>query len=434
MSPDHSHKMTPSQTTPASRQATDPRSIAGRLIIPAREPGMVQLTPGTIHLRDGLIESVEPKIDQHADLGGNDFIISPGFVDAHVHLPQFDCIGIDGLELLDWLQRVIFPAEARWADEQFATQMCSNVARQMLSFGTTAIAAYGTVHHASSQSAIRVMSEAGLAGCVGQVLMDRNAPPELLRPADQLLDEAARLVPVGRVVPAITPRFAISCTPQLLNGCGSLAAARPWPVQTHLAETDAELRAIAELFNGVPYTQVYKHSGLLTPRTLLAHAIHLSPDDRRCIADAQSIVAHCPTANLFLNAGKMDLSATIGANMRLSIGSDVAGGPDRSMVRVARCMLETAKRLDHRPPSAAQAWYSITARNADELALACGHRPGALGGRLVPGTAADLLVLRPDLRLNHSPDPLAALLYAWDDRWIHHTLTAGRIRFSRDPR
>jgi guanine deaminase len=300
----------------------------------------------------------------------------------------------------------------------------------MLSFGTTSIAAYATVHHASAQAAINTMADAGLSGCVGQVLMDRNAPAELLRPAAQLLDEAARLTRVGRVVPAITPRFAISCTAELLSGSGALAAALPWPVQTHLAETHAELQTINQLFPGVAYTEVYRRSGLLTPRTLLAHVIHLAPHDRRAIAEAHSIVAHCPTANLFLNAGKMDRSAALDAGIRLTVGSDVAGGPDRSMVRVARSMLETAKRLSHRPPSAAHAWHAITAGNADELAKACGFGPGTLGGRLAPGMTADVLILRPDIRLQHSPDPLATLLYAWDDRWICHTLTAGQIRWS----
>lgn len=422
--------MTPSTAIPASKQASTPRSVSGTLVVPSTLPGQVQLRPGTIRIHDGVIQSVEPRIDPHADLGGDGCIISPGFIDTHVHLPQFDSIGIDGLELLDWLQRVIFPAEARWADEQFAADMCQSVARQMLSFGTTSIAAYATVHHASAQVAIQTMANAGLSGCVGQVLMDRNAPAELLRPASQLLDEAARLTGTGRIVPAITPRFAISCTPELLNGSGTLTAARPWPVQTHLAETHAELQTINQLFPGVAYTEVYRRSGLLTPRTLLAHAIHLAPHDRRAIAEAGSIVAHCPTANLFLEAGKMDRNAALDASMRMTVGSDVAGGPDRSMVRVARSMLETAKRLHHRPPSAAQAWHAITAGNADELAKACGVTTGGLGGSLTPGTAADLLVLRPDIRLEHSPDPLAALLYAWDDRWIRYTLTGGQIRWN----
>ncbi len=128
--------------------------------------------------------------------------------------------------------------------------------------------------------------------------------------------------------------------------------------------------------------------------------------------------------------GKMDRNAALDASMRLTVGSDVAGGPDRSMVRVARSMLETAKRLHHRPPSAAQAWHAITAGNADELAKACCIAAGGLGGSLTPGTAADLLVLRPDIRLEHSPDPLAALLYAWDDRWLRYTLTGGQIRWN----
>lgn len=390
----------------------------------------VRLAHGTLRISGGIITAIDAALDPRADLGGEHAIITPGFVDCHLHLPQFDSIGIDGLELLDWLQRIIFPAEACWADNTYAGSMAARVARQLLSFGTTSVAAYATVHHDAAVVAMRELDAAGIGGTVGQVLMDRNAPAELLRPAAQLLDEAARLTPIGRITPAITPRFAVSCTDELLAGSGRLAAARPSPVQTHLAETNAELETIARLFPGVAYTEVYRRAGLLTPRTLLAHAIHLSDADRRSIAACGALVAHCPTANLFLEAGAMDRLAALRERMPLTLGSDVAGGPDRSMVRVARAMLETAKRLGHRPPTAAEAWHMITSGNADALAAACGAAPGSLGGSLRVGAAADVLVLHADIALDRSTDPLSTLMYAWDDRWLRHTLTRGIVRWS----
>jgi len=405
-------------------------SIAGTLLLPGTRADAVRLAPGTLRIHDGIITAIDTTLDQHADLGGQHALITPGFVDCHLHLPQFDSIGIDGLELLDWLQRVIFPAEARWSDTSYAGAMSARVARQLLSFGTTSVAAYATVHHDAAVVAMRELDAAGLGGTVGQVLMDRHAPAELLRPAAQLLDEAARLAPIGRITPAITPRFAVSCSDELLVGSGRLAAARPWPVQTHLAETHAELDSIARLFPGVAYTEVYRRASLLTPRTLLAHAIHLSDADRRAISAAGSLVAHCPTANLFLQAGAMDRLAALHERVPLTLGSDVAGGPDRSMVRVARAMLETAKRLGHRPPTAAQAWHMITSANADALAAACNTATGSLGGTLRVGASADVLVLHPDVALDRSTDPLSTLLYAWDDRWLRHTLTRGIVRWS----
>jgi guanine deaminase len=270
--------------------------LGGCLILPG--PGnTVVLRPGAVQIDGGHIARVfDAREAPKPDLGGDDCIISPGFVDAHLHLPQFDSIGLSGMTLLDWLSSAIFPAEAKWADEQYAAEMTRRVVRQLHSHGTTGVAAYATVHHEATVGAMRVLAEAGFEGIIGQVLMDREAPPELIRPARQLLAEAARLATVGRMRPAVTPRFALSCSGELLSGAGGLAAATGWPIQTHLAETWLECERVAELFDGATYTEVYRRAGLLTPRTILAHGIHLDATARVAIADAKAVVAHCPVA------------------------------------------------------------------------------------------------------------------------------------------
>lgn len=395
--------------------------LAGHLLMPG--PGQtVTLTRGSIRVQgDRIAEVFADGRGPKPDLGGDDSLIAPGFVDAHLHLPQFDSIGVCGMPLLDWLATAIFPAEAKWADTAYAADMTRRVAAQLHAHGTTAVAAYATVHHDATVAAARVLADAGFAGLVGQVLMDREAPPELVRPAPQLLAEAARLQPVGRLRPAVTPRFAISCSEELLRGAGDLAVRNAWPVQTHLAETQAECHRVAELFDGVAYTEVYRRAGLLTPRTLLAHGVQLSDHDRTTINAAGSTIAHCPTANGFLKSGDMDLAAHQRAGLNIALGSDIAGGYERSMPRVARAALETASRVhpDSTCPSAAWAWWQLTAGNATALGLTD-------TGRIHPGAAADLLVLKPDIRWHASADPLATLLYAWDDRWLKTTIAAGR--------
>jgi guanine deaminase len=208
----------------------------------------------------------------------------------------------------------------------------------------------------------------------------------------------------------------------LLKSAGELAAATGWPVQTHLSETEKECALISELFGGTPYTEVYAGAGLLSERTLLGHGIWLSDAERRRVAQTRAVIAHCPTANLFLNAGAMDREAHRRAGVRLSLGSDVAGGPDRSMARVARAMIETAKRLGHAPPDAAEAWWQITAGNAEAMGIAD-------GGVLRAGAAADVLVIRPDIPWTRDGDGLSTLLYAWDDRWLRVAVAAGRVAF-----
>lgn len=404
--------------------------IAGQLLRPAA-PRTLTHAWGWLEVHAGRIVRVASGDPPRTpDLGDESTFISPGFIDTHLHIPQFDSIGITGLELLDWLDRVIFPAEARWSDADYAGQMATRVAKQLISVGTTAIAAYGTVHHAGTQNALAALAHAGIRGVVGQTLMDRNAPPELLRPCAQLLAEAARLAPVGRIAPAITPRFAISCTDELLRGAGQLARATGWFVQTHLAETPRELATIREIYGPTPYTRVYHEAGLLTPRCLLGHGIWLDRADHDLLRASGSTIAHCPTANRFLHAGQMHRARALSHGVAVSLGSDVAGGPDRSMVRVARAMAETARGVDQpfgsgpspdsQPAtlSAAECWWQITAGNAQALQL-----PDA--GTLAPNFAADFVLFRPDIAWQSSIDPLSTLLYAWDDRWITGTMLAG---------
>lgn len=417
-----------------------PRTITGTLMLPA-PGGTVRLAPGTLTLADGRIESIaEGEPHASPDLGGDDALILPGFVDAHMHLPQFDSIGIDGLSLLEWLDGAIFPAECAWADAEYAGQMTTRVARSLLSYGTTSICAYATVHFGATLSAMLALADAGLRAMVGQVLMDRNAPPELCVPADQLLKQAAsstewsraRVQSLGdlwRIEHSINPRFAISCTPELLRGAGELARSLNAPVQSHISENRAECAMIAQLFGGRSYTGVYEDASLLGPRSLLAHGVHLDNSEVGSLASTRSIIAHCPTANTFLQSGDCNADRLRRANVPVVVGSDIAGGNERSMIRVARAMIETSKRVHAADPqypviSPAHGWWSITGANAHALGWAS-------TSSLVAGAEADILVVRPDIPWCNAGDPLGTLLYAWDDRWLERTLTMGQERWRR---
>jgi guanine deaminase len=415
--------------------------VSGQLLLPDG-PGRVKIAPGTVVIRGERIAGVTAGLHPSPDFGGPGHLITPGFVDTHLHLPQFDSIGVDGMELLEWLDRVIFPAEARWADPDYAGAMATRVAKELLSVGTTSVASYATVHHEATRAAMEALVAVGMGGYVGQVLMDRNAPTELLRPAREALANAAKLESRGRISPAVTPRFALSCSDEMLRGAAALADKTGWLVQTHLAETVREIEAVEGMYPGESYVEVYGNRGLMGIRTVLGHGVWLNDDDLERLRLTGAVIAHCPTANRFLEAGEMSRGRALKAGVKVSLGSDVAGGPDRSMVRVARGMIETAKQIKHGNgsgppegaageevqrrgvPSAAEAWWQITAGNADAIGL-------GQTGRLEVGAWADVVVVKPGPTWMGTMDPLSTVLWGWDDRWIEVTLAGGSLGYRK---
>ena len=278
--------------------------LTGQLLL-CDQPPAARISPGTIYIADGHIaEVVIGETSKDADYGNANSLISPGFIDTHLHLPQFDMIGAHGMPLLDWLQNVTFPSERKWEDTQYAQSMTKRLLKQCLSVGTTGICAYATVHHESTLASLKVATEASMRGVIGQVLMDREAPAYLIRERQQLVDETNATLeafsPGSRMAAAVTPRFAISCTAELLASAGQLARQFNATIQTHLAETRRECDFVKELFGGTRYIDVYRQAGLHTNRTIYGHGIHLDGPDRQSLSDRGAIVAHCPTANSFL--------------------------------------------------------------------------------------------------------------------------------------
>jgi len=410
--------------------------VQGLLLLdPARAP-----EPGWLRLSGDRIEEVHAgSPPTRPDLGSPRDIITPAFIDAHVHIPQIDSVGCDGLELLEWLDRIIFPAETWWGRGGAARDTRTAVMR-MLAQGTTGFAGYLTSHAEAGAEAIRTLTSGiglpRLRFAAGRSAMDRHAP-DALTSEDR---ERARLSPSpspalpeppapSRGEVSINPRFAISCSEELLAELGWAARDRaqsgtPPVVQTHLSETLPEIALIKELFPDDPhYTGVYDRFGLLTPRSLLAHGVHLSDPEWELIRARESVVVHCPTANMFLKAGLFDLRRAREHGVRLALGSDVAGGPDVAMPRVARAMIDTAKSRElltgvTQPiPTPAETWELITRGNAEAIGWDD-------AGKLEPGAAADLLLLRlPDAWMDEHL--IGRMIYNWSSSLIAQRVVAG---------
>ncbi len=363
--------------------------------------------------------------------------ILPGFIDAHLHVPQWDRRGIDGGGLFDWHERVVYPAETRLRDLACAETLADAFATGCIANGTTTVAAFGSPFAPATERAFEVFERRGLRAIFGMTLNDANVPTDLMQSTDKALDESRALAARwhnaadGRLSYAFSPRMSLACSEKMMRGAAALADMLGCYVQTHVAESAAEVQAVREKFSDrLDDVDVFAEMGLLTARTLLGHGVFLSQQQRHQVAEARTAIVHCPTANLFLESGIMDYHAHQSAGIRMALGSSVAGGPDPFMPRVAVECLQMAKALkvhaiprgSHRVPAPAEAWWLLT-RGAAE-ALSMGDRIGTIA----PGYQADCLVVRPEKWIADLPtdQQVSALLYTISPQQIEHVYIAGK--------
>lgn len=332
--------------------------------LPERPPFVLRtglLTPlaagGTRHIPDALVgvdaagrlERLEPwpaaaPPERYVDR--RETLALPGLVDLHVHLPQLPNAGLGGgMRLLEWLERYIFPLE-RAFDRDTAERLAPAAYRAFARVGTTTIVAYGALWPDSLDACFAAAERHGIRAVIGKVMMDRITYDPQIRPQEILevsLRQSAELCRTwhgrdgGRLRYAFTPRFAVSCSPEMLAESARLASETGAYWQTHLAEDRGEIAEVKALFpEARDYLDVYQRAGGLAANAILAHAIHLSDDAVARLAASGAAVAHCPTSNLFLAAGMMPLAHYRGAEIPVGLGSDVAAGPDLSLFSVMR--------------------------------------------------------------------------------------------------
>jgi len=270
--------------------------------------------------------------------------MSPGLTDVHTHYPQTRIVGTWGGSLLEWLESVTFPEEARFEDPAYAAAVAREFFDTLEVVGTTDVTVFCTSHPQSVEALFAEAETRSLAVLAGLVMMDRNAPSALLTPAQDAYDQAKALIArwhgaaAGRLRYAITPRFAPTSTPALLEAAGVLWREHPdCAMQTHLAESVEEVAWVRRLFPDAPdYLAVYEKFGLLGPEAIFAHAIHLSDREIAALAEHRAVVAHCPTANRFLGAGRCDVTRLLKAGVTVRLGTDIGAGTTFDIMEVAR--------------------------------------------------------------------------------------------------
>lgn len=368
------------------------------------------------------------------DLRGK--LIAPGFIDMHVHYPQTDVIGAPAAGLLPWLENYTFPHESRFHDAAHAGEVAGFFLDELERNGVTTALTFATSHPASVDAMFEAARARGLRFITGKVLQDRHSPDGVRDDTEQSLIDTEALIQrwhgVDRLGYAITPRFAPTSTPEQLRGAGELAAkyGDVW-VQSHVAENLDEVRWAAGLFpTSRSYLGVYGDFGLMRPRAVYAHCIHLDRADRELMATTGTTAAVSPTSNQFLGSGFFDYLAADAAGMGYGLASDVGGGtsfsPFRTMLAAYAVGREgqTKAGLSLTP---GQLWWQHTAGAARALGLE------GVVGNLQPGHEADFVVLDPKAtpllarktaQANNLDELLFALIVLGDDRVVARTVIA----------
>jgi guanine deaminase len=361
-------------------------------------------------------------------------LILPGFIDTHLHYVQTQMIASYAGSLLEWLNGYTFVEEQKFSQQGHAQAVAAGFFDELVRNGTTTAVAYCSSHPRSVDAFFAQAEQRGMLMVGGKVMMDRHAPEALCDTAQSGYDDSKALIARwhgrGRGRYAITPRFAITSTPAQLEAAQALVAEHPdCYVQTHLSENAEEIRFSMELYPDAPdYAGIYEGYGLLGPRTLLGHCIHLNHRETAVLADTGAVAVFCPTSNLFLGSGLFDRERLARAGVRIGVATDIGGGTSFGMLRT---LDEGYKVLQLRGQrlSPLNSFYMATLGNARALSL-----EGTIGA-ITPGGDADLVVLNagatPAMRLRQGTvssltEELFLLQTMGDDRAIAEVYVAGR--------
>ena len=361
-------------------------------------------------------------------------LIMPGFIDTHCHYPQTEMIASYGAQLLEWLEKYTFPTEAKFADREFADSIAEFFCDELLRNGTTTAGVFATIHPESVDAIFSAAQKRDMCLISGKVMMDRNAPDFICDTAESSYQQSVELIKrwhkKGRVHYAVTPRFAPTSSEAQLEVAGQLLKEFPeLYLQSHVAENHDEVAWVKKLFpERRSYLDVYDHYGLLGPRSVYAHCLHLDTVDRERMAQSGAAMAFCPTSNLFLGSGLFDLNEAEKYKIRVGVATDVGGGTSFSMLQTLNEAYKVSQ-MTGQTLSPMKAFYLATLGGAKSLYL------DQTIGNFEVGKDADFVVIdmqatplmqRRMARSESVSDTLFALMMLGDDRSVHATHVMGK--------
>lgn len=401
---------------------------------------------GLLVIKDGRIESVGEfkslagSLDKKVSI--KDYrgrLIMPGFIDTHIHFPQTEMIAAYGEQLLEWLNTYTFPTERKYSDAKYAAERADFFVNELLRNGTTTALVFATVHPQSVDAVFTAAEAKNMRLIAGKVMMDRNAPDFLVDTPQKSYDDSEALIKKwhkrARLLYALTPRFAPTSSPEQLQKAGELKQKYPDVyVHTHLSENKNEVAWVKSLFpDRKNYLDVYHHYGLTGDRSIFAHAIHLENDEISTLKSTDSVVAFCPTSNLFLGSGLFRMHDLKNAGIRIGMGTDIGAGTSFSMFSTLNEAYKIMQLQGQKLP-AIESLYQATLGSAKAL-----HLDDKIGNFDV-GKEADFVVVDlaatplQALRMKNSrdlEDRLFALTMMGDDRNIEATYVMGRAVYQK---
>ena len=403
------------------------KGVSGHLICPSKDSIDCKVLRNhvvTTH-NDGFIKEVSPSQNEV----NSELIWLPGFVDTHVHYPQHRVRARSSGQLLPWLNQTIFPEEQRFRNDEYADIVADEFCSALLSHGTTCAQIYSSSHETATDSLFRHLHQRGLRAHVGMTLMDQGAPDELCVPTELAKAGMERLVTRwhevdnGRLRYVVTPRFALSCSPAMLEMAGRYAQEHALAIQTHLSENQAEIEAVRQTFPTISdYLGVYESFHLLKESSLFAHCIHLTDDEWARIADAGGAISHCPDSNFFLGSGVFPWQKASHHKVPIRLGSDVGAGRTYDMRKIASRAYDASLLSGERQTPSELIWY------ATRGGAQCLDRPDI--GVIAPGYRCDLVGLSvPNVNQMSDEALLDAIIFRADEFPVQCVITDGQTRW-----
>ena len=401
---------------------------------------------GVVIVEEGKVHSVGQYGDMSKELAGIKLVdykgklITPGFIDTHIHAAQSAIVAAYGEKLLEWLNNYVFPAESNYKDDHHARRDLNFFIDLLLRNGTTTTVSYGPLFYDANNIFFEELQKRNMRFITGNTMMDDNSPDYLRLPAKENYDIAKKLINKwhnkDRFSFCVTPRFGLSCSEEMLEMCGSLVKENPGVyVQTHLDENVNEIKATQEKFPwSKSYLDVYDHYGLVTDRAVFGHCIHLKDSELELFKGRKAIIAHCPTSNNFLGSGLFEFGRVSKYTENITLGTDWGAGNTISMFRVMDDAYKVAMLTGYKLPSMVR-WYLCTLGAARALKIEDKI------GNFEKGKEADFIVIDPDATdilkyRNNQVDDIFELLFITmslaDERNIAATYIMGEAAYIND--